>query len=308
MSSAPVAFARVTSVCLLSQCMLVPLGCLLRDLQPRMERALGHQRAGRRVQAWTRLALDSFKGPPSQYGEGPPASRSTVGCKLGHDSPWDTFTETSVKGSDAINPHGWEKRSLSETHHFLRLPFLTGFQVTAAKGSYSGHTREVRGAYGDRTQSVRRTRLRLGRFLRRSFSCNFLGGFHRLFEGFLVSSDSRIVRESPPVSRPAQPGWKPSHLGCSRVPACRQACSLGWSPSHLVSGSSSPSQPRQELLCSAAPPGQPFFLDYVVYASCSLSSSGALGRLPWGTQGLFWVTLNKEFSFREEVRSWSRSC
>ena len=77
-----------------------------------------------------------------------------------------------------------------------------------------------------------------------------------------------IVRESPPVPRLAQPG-------CT--------------PSRLVSGSSSPSQPRQELLCSAAPPGQPFFLDYVVYASCSLSSSGALGRLPWDTQGLFWV-------------------
>ena len=35
----------------------------------------------------------------------------------------------------------------------------------------------------------------------------------------------------------------------------------GWSPSDLVSGSSSPSQPRHELLCSAAPPGQPFFLE-----------------------------------------------
>ena len=68
----------------------------------------------------------SFKGSPPQDGEGlgPPASRrSTVGCKPGHDSPWDTFKETSVKGSDAINPQGWEKGSLSETHHFCGSPF-----------------------------------------------------------------------------------------------------------------------------------------------------------------------------------------
>ena len=109
----------------------------------------------------------------------------------------------------------------------------------------------IRGKYVERTQDVRSARLRLGRFLRRSFFCGFLGGFDRLFEDFLVSSDS---------PRLAQPGWKPSHLVCPRVPASRQACSLGWSPSHLVSGSSSPSQPRQELLCSAAPPGEPFFL------------------------------------------------
>ena len=65
-----------------------------------------------------------FKGPPTQYGEGdgPPASRSTVGCKPGHDSPWDTITDTSVKGSDAINQQGWEKGSLRETPHFLWLP------------------------------------------------------------------------------------------------------------------------------------------------------------------------------------------
>ena len=56
MSSAPVAVARVTTVCPLSQCMLVPRGCLLRDLYFGMERALGHLRAGRRSGA-TRLAL-----------------------------------------------------------------------------------------------------------------------------------------------------------------------------------------------------------------------------------------------------------
>ena len=93
-SSAPVAVARVTTVCPLSQCTLVPLGCLLRDLQP--SNGEGHE---------------------------PPESRSTVGCKPGHDSPWDTITETSVKGSDAINPQGWEKGSLSETPHFCGSPF-----------------------------------------------------------------------------------------------------------------------------------------------------------------------------------------
>ena len=55
LSSAPVAVARVTTVCPLSQCTLVPLGCLLRDLHPSTERALGHQRAGRRSGA----SLDS---------------------------------------------------------------------------------------------------------------------------------------------------------------------------------------------------------------------------------------------------------
>ena len=160
--------------------------------------------------------------------------------------------------------------------------------------AYAGSTWSVRGSYAERTQRI--TWLRLGRFLRRSFSCGFLGGFDRLFEDFLVSSDSRIVRESPPVPRLAQPGWKPSNLGCPRVPA--SLAHPGWCPC----------QPRQELLCSAASPGQPFFLDYMVYASCSLSSSGALVRLPWGTRGLLWVTLNKEFSFREQARSWSRSC
>ena len=67
----------------------------------------------------------SFKGSPPQDGEGlgPSASRSTDGCKPGHESPWDTFTETSVKGTAAINPQGWEKGSLSETHHFCGSPF-----------------------------------------------------------------------------------------------------------------------------------------------------------------------------------------
>ena len=61
----------------------VPLGCLLRDLYPRMERALGHQRAGRRSGA----SLDRTR----------PGTRS--------------------------NPQGWEKGSLSEPLHFCGSPF-----------------------------------------------------------------------------------------------------------------------------------------------------------------------------------------
>ena len=82
----------------------------------------------------------------------------------------------------------------------------------------------------------------------------------------------------------------------------------GWKPFHLFSGSSSTSQSRLELLGSAAQPGPPFFLDNAVYASCSSSSPGALRQLPWGTQDFFFDTLNEKFSFRKEVRSWSRSC
>ena len=117
------------------------------------------------------------------------------------------------------------------------------------------------------------------------FSCVVPGSFAVHSRVFVVSSDSRIVRGCLLVVRLAHPGWKPCHL---------------------VAGSTTTSQARQEQLGSAAPPGQPFLLDYAVYASCSVSSSGALGRLPWGTQGFFWDALNKEFSFREEVRPGSR--
>ena len=123
----------------------------------------------------------SCKGPPTQYGagHGPPASRSTVGCKPGHDSPWGTITETSVKGSDAINPQGWEKVSLMRLP-FLWLPFLVGIfavQVTAAYAwhtqAYVGRTRVVRRLTG----SVRSTRFRLARFLQKSFLFGFRRGF-----------------------------------------------------------------------------------------------------------------------------------
>ena len=231
MSSAPVAVARVTTVCPFSQCMLVPLGCLFKGSTPvwRGPRATSEPVDGR-VQAWTRLALDSFEGPPTQYGEGhgPPASRSTVGCKPGHDSPWDTITETSVKGSDAINPQGWEMGSLSETPHFLWLPFLVGIpavQVTAAIQGIRKRTRVVRRLTG----RARSTRFRLARFLRGSFLCGFCLGFR----------------------------------------SCRGA----------GEGVLFPRQRRAQSL-------QEGFLLF----------------------GLFWDALNEEFSFRKEVRSWSRSC
>ena len=104
----------------------------------------------------------SFEGSPPQHGEGhgPPASRSTVGCKPGHDSPWDTFTETSVKGSDAINPKGWERGSPRETHHFCGSPFLVGIPAVQVTAAYARHTQAIhqgiRGKYVERTGIVRR--------------------------------------------------------------------------------------------------------------------------------------------------------
>ena len=201
----------------------------------------------------------SSKGFPPQDGEGlgPSASRSTVGCKPGHDSPWTLSrdlqpstekghgppasrstvgckpTTRLVKGSDAINPQGWEKGSLSGTLHFCgSFFFLEGIpavQVTAAYSrhtqAYVGRTRVVR----RRTGSVRSSRFRLARFLRGSLLC----GFYRRFR------------------------------------SCRGA----------GEGVLFPGQRRAQSL-------QEGFLLF----------------------GLFWDTLNKEFSFRKEVRSWSRSC
>ena len=51
-----------------------------------------------------------------------------------------------------------------------------------------------------------------------------------------------------------------------------------------------------------------FLLGRAVYASGTSTSSGALGRTPWGTQGLFQDARNKVFSVREEVRSTTRCC
>ena len=114
----------------------------------------------------------------------------------------------------------------------------------------------------------------------------FNGGFDRLFEDFLVSSDSRIVRESPPVPRLAQPGWEHSHLGCPRVPSGRRACSLRWGPSHLVSGSSSPSHPRQELLCSAAPEQLLFGLRGLPWGGCFGAHTHTGSLLGYSEQGV----------------------
>ena len=63
---------------------------------------------------------------------------------------------------------------------------------------------------------------------------------------------------------------------------------------------------RQEQVGSAALSGHPFSLKYLVYASCFSTSAGALGRMPWGIQGLFQDALSKVFSFQKEARSWSR--
>ena len=99
---------------------------------------------------WSHLGVLQGTSNPVWRG---PASRSTVGCKLGHDSPWDTITETSVKGSDAIiNPQGWEKGSLSETP-LLWLPFFGRY---SNKPGYSSEIKAhagVRGAYAGRTQA-----------------------------------------------------------------------------------------------------------------------------------------------------------
>ena len=166
---------------------------------------------------------------------------------------------------------------VSERDPFLWLPFFDRYsrrEVTAASGSYAGHTR----AYVERTRDVRRrtenVRRRMGN-VRRAYAgrtqhtastrtCGFLGGFGRLFEDFLVSSDSRIVRESPPVPRLAQPGWKPSPSGLSEgwVHNFSELCphqmapkfALNFQALHYESGSSGTTS-------SAAPLGQPFVLN-----------------------------------------------
>ena len=61
------------------------------------------------------------------------------------------------------------------------------------------------------------------RFLGRS---RVFRGF-RLFCGFPVLSESRLQFPA------EETGWKPSHLGCPRVPASRQLAHPGSKPSHL---------------------------------------------------------------------------
>ena len=129
----------------------------------------------------------SFKGsqPHNGEGHGPPASRSTVGCKPGHDSPWDTITGTSVKGSEAINPQGWEKGSFRETLHFLWLLILVGIPAVQVTAGYARHTQ----AYAGRTRVVRRL---TGAHAVRGFdSHDFFVG--RFLVGFVV--DFAVVEE-----------------------------------------------------------------------------------------------------------------
>ena len=92
-SSAPDAIARVTTVCPLSQCTLVPLGCLLRDLQPSLGPRATSEPVDGRVQGWTRLALDSFKGPPTQFG--PWATSEPVDGRV---QAWTRLALDSFKG------------------------------------------------------------------------------------------------------------------------------------------------------------------------------------------------------------------
>ena len=83
----------------------------------------------------------------------PPASWSTVGCKPGHDSPLDTITETSVKGSDAINPQGLEKGKSHLDATIFVVPLFGRYSSSPGYSSVSKAYADVRGAYASRTQA-----------------------------------------------------------------------------------------------------------------------------------------------------------
>ena len=134
------------------------------------------------------------------------------------------------------------------------------------------------------------------RFLGRS---RVFRGF-RLFCGFRVLSESRLQFPAEetgwkpshlgcprvPASRQlAHPGSKPSHLGCPRVSASRQMAHPGWKPCHLEAGSSTTSKGSSGTDRSAAPSGHPFALKLQEYASKSTSSSGVSGWISWGGKG-----------------------
>ena len=78
-----------------------------------MERALGHQRASRRS-----------------------------GTSLGTTRSGTRSQKRLWKGSEAINPQGWEKGSLSETPplHFCGFPFLEGIPAVQVTAAYARHT------------------------------------------------------------------------------------------------------------------------------------------------------------------------
>ena len=157
----------------------------------------------------------SFEGSLHQDGEGlrSPASRSTVGWKPGHDSPW-TLSRDLQPSMERATGHQragrWSDASLDTTRPgtrsqkrlrkdrtrsthkdgrrevsvrlpiFLWLPFLVGIPSVQVTAAYSRHTQ----AYVGRTRVVRRptgrvrsTRFRLARFLRGSFLCGFCRGF-----------------------------------------------------------------------------------------------------------------------------------
>ena len=103
--------------------------------------------------------------------------------------------------------------------------------------------------------------------------------------------------ESQRVTASPTPSW--DLIKCLRLAGgCEVQCELPGPPLRVAA--------RQEQVGSAALSGLPFSLKYLVDASCFSTSAGALGRMPWGIQGLFQDSPSKVFSFQKEARSWSR--
>ena len=159
-------------------------------------------------------------------------------------------------------------------------------------------TTDVRSAYSGRTQSVRRTGRPAGTptqgwssFLTAVVSWTFLSTWlvsqFAPFPQILGLSESH--RQSHSKLRPHQ---------MSQTGGCEVQSEPPGPPLRVTA--------RQEQVGSAALSGLPFSLKYLVYASCFSTSAGALGRMPWGIQGLFQDALSKVFSFQKEARSWSR--
>ena len=197
--------------------------------------------------------------------------------------PWRRVILMSPQYSGCTQPDRSKRKGSQRDCNFVDPLWYSGY---GSKGivckSYAG----IQGWYAERTQDVRSTRLRLGRFLRTVFFLRFSRRFWPSLRG--VSSFSQILGLS--ESRRQSPGWHnlDGNLAISwRVPPLRV---------RLVRNSLVP-PPRR---------GSPSCWTTRFTLRAPFTSSGALGRLPWGTQGFFWDALNKEFSFREEVRPGSR--
>ena len=157
----------------------------------------------------------------------------------------------------------------------LWLPFLTGIQVTAARGSHASHTQAYAECYERRTQAYGE---RTQTYTVRSIDSHDFGNFGRLFKSFLIFSDSRILQKSPPVPRLAQPdgnlaiSWQVRPL---RVRSVRNS---------LVP------PPRQ---------GSPSCWTTWFTLRAPLLLRGPWGGCPWGTQGLFWDASEQGVLFPE---------